>query len=89
MFKATGSAFRCDFDLIDNAIKHGGDHGVVTASVRREPGHSVLSIIDNGPGIPAKERGHVFQEILPPGAQPEHTWERIGSEFRLRDCEPT
>jgi signal transduction histidine kinase len=25
-------------NLIDNAIKHGGDHGVVTAAVRREPG---------------------------------------------------
>ena len=50
-------------NLIDNAIKHGGDHGVVTAAVRREPGHSVLSIIDNGPGIPAKERGHVFKRF--------------------------
>jgi signal transduction histidine kinase len=50
-------------NLLDNAVRYGGDH----ASVRIDAGcrHRCLrvEISDNGPGIPAGERGRVFERF--------------------------
>ncbi len=55
-------------NLVDNAIKYaaryGADNGVVKVAVRREADNVVLSVVDNGPGIPAEERERVLQRFV-------------------------
>ncbi|MBC9245791.1 sensor histidine kinase [Paracoccus sp. 11-3] len=50
-------------NLISNAILHTGPDTVVTVRVRREDGHAILEVEDNGPGIPADERGAVVRRF--------------------------
>jgi signal transduction histidine kinase len=53
-------------NLVDNAIKHGRDAGRVTVTVTQSGGSgggAVLSVADDGPGIPADERQHVFKRF--------------------------
>ena len=45
--------------LVDNAIRHGSEHGRVRVTVR--PGS--LTVEDDGPGIPAADRGRVFDRF--------------------------
>jgi signal transduction histidine kinase len=45
-------------NLLDNAVRHAG--GQVRVSVRSEAGWAVLTVTDDGPGIPADERERVF-----------------------------
>lgn len=42
-------------NLLDNAAKHGGEGGRITAQLRREGEQLVFSIRDFGPGIPPEE----------------------------------
>ncbi len=46
--------------LCDNAVKYTPDGGIVTLSIRREPGWVTLSVADNGPGIPEEELAKIF-----------------------------
>jgi len=50
-------------NLVDNAIKHGGDRGEVRIAVARCADGPVLSIGDRGPGIPIEERNHVLRRF--------------------------
>lgn len=50
-------------NLIDNAIKHGGDRGAVSVQVKTNEEGAVLSIADVGPGIPESERSNVFRRF--------------------------
>ena len=52
-------------NLIDNALRYTPRHGRVTIRVRRDREHqlAMLEIEDNGPGIPAAERSHVFERF--------------------------
>ncbi len=50
-------------NLIDNAIKHGRDAGRVTVEVAQEDGDAVISIADDGPGIPINESQQVFKRF--------------------------
>jgi signal transduction histidine kinase len=50
-------------NLVDNAIKHGREAGRVTVTVKQNGGGAVLSVADDGPGIPADERHHVFKRF--------------------------
>ena len=50
-------------NLVDNAIKHGGDRGEVRIAVARCDDGPVLSIGDRGPGIPIEERSHVLRRF--------------------------
>jgi len=50
-------------NLVDNAIKHGGDQGEVAIKVARGLHGPVLSIGDRGPGIPLAERKHVLRRF--------------------------
>jgi signal transduction histidine kinase len=45
--------------LVDNAIRHGSEHGRVRVTVR--PGF--LTVEDDGPGIPAADRDRVFDRF--------------------------
>ncbi|MFC3168879.1 sensor histidine kinase [Paracoccus fontiphilus] len=43
-------------NLIDNALAYAGRGAVVTVGVRRDGGHAVLGVTDDGPGIPPEAR---------------------------------
>lgn len=47
-------------NLVDNSIQHMNKEGMVTISVTSEQDAILLSIVDNGPGIPLSERQKVF-----------------------------
>ena len=50
-------------NLVDNAIKHGRAGGNIVVASEIIGGSPVVSIADDGPGIPADERGHVFKRF--------------------------
>jgi signal transduction histidine kinase len=50
-------------NLVDNAIKHGRDAGRVTVEVVHSDGAAIISVADDGPGIPADERPNVFKRF--------------------------
>lgn len=51
------------YNLIDNAVLYSPAGGKVTVKIHREAGEIVLSVIDNGPGIPKAEREKVFERF--------------------------
>jgi len=50
-------------NLVDNAIKHGGTGGQVVVANENIDGRPVISIADDGPGIPAHEYEQVFKRF--------------------------
>lgn len=50
-------------NLVDNAIKHGRAGGQVVVANENIDGMPVISITDDGPGIPADEYEHVFKRF--------------------------
>jgi len=50
-------------NLVDNAIKHGREAGQVTVEVTRDNGGAVISVADDGPGIPVNECQQVFKRF--------------------------
>ncbi len=52
-------------NLIDNAIRYtpGGHSVTVRTSINKEQALAILEVEDNGPGIPATEREHVFERF--------------------------
>ena len=51
-------------NLIDNALRYSKPQGHVTVRVRNEAGmRAVIEVEDDGPGIPASERAHVFDRF--------------------------
>jgi signal transduction histidine kinase len=50
-------------NLVDNAIKHGRDAGHVTVEAKVSDGGAVISVADDGPGIPLDEFQHVFKRF--------------------------
>jgi signal transduction histidine kinase len=50
-------------NLVDNAIKHGREAGQVTVELNRSETGAVISVADDGPGIPVDERAHVFRRF--------------------------
>jgi signal transduction histidine kinase len=55
--------FNAMANLVDNAIKHGNEAGQVTVEVRRDLGGAVISVADDGPGIPVNECQQVFKRF--------------------------
>jgi signal transduction histidine kinase len=51
-------------NLVDNAIKHGRTAGQVTVEVAEgSDGAAIVSVVDDGPGIPAAEYPNVFKRF--------------------------
>jgi signal transduction histidine kinase len=50
-------------NLVDNAIKHGRTGGRIVVACENVDGEAVIAITDDGPGIPAGERDHVFKRF--------------------------
>jgi signal transduction histidine kinase len=49
--------------LIDNAIKHGGPGAAVSVSSTVDGDHAVVTVRDNGPGVPAAQRDKVVERF--------------------------
>ena len=49
--------------LVDNAIRHGPVGGTVGVTVRTEGREAVLTVDDDGPGIPPQDRERVFDRF--------------------------
>ncbi len=52
---------RAAYNLIDNAIRHTGDSGRITVTVRKEDG-VLFEVQDYGPGIPEPELPHIWEK---------------------------
>jgi signal transduction histidine kinase len=50
-------------NLLENAVKHGPEKGVIQVGTREEAGRVVLFVMDRGPGIPAADRQRIFQKF--------------------------
>jgi two-component system sensor histidine kinase TctE len=50
-------------NLLDNAIRYTPQQGKVTVAVAVEAQHVLLTVEDNGPGIPAEERERIFERF--------------------------
>lgn len=50
-------------NLVDNAIKHGRAGGRVMVTCETREGRATISVADDGPGIPADQRDHVFKRF--------------------------
>jgi signal transduction histidine kinase len=50
-------------NLVDNAIKHGREAGKVTVDVEASGGALLLTVNDDGPGVPADQRVLVFKRF--------------------------
>jgi signal transduction histidine kinase len=48
------------WNLLDNAVKYSPDHHRVEVGLTRRHSHVLISVRDNGIGIPAKERAAIF-----------------------------
>jgi signal transduction histidine kinase len=48
-------------NLLDNAVRHARSR--VTVRVGEEPGHRMITVTDDGPGIPEKDRHRVFDRF--------------------------
>ena len=55
-------------NLISNAIKHGGGHIVISG--RSEGERFLLTVADNGPGVPEDIEGRIFERFVHEGSQP-------------------
>ena len=51
------------YNLLDNAIKYNKEGGRVFLSVKKSDTGAVLSVIDNGIGIPKAQQGRVFERF--------------------------
>jgi signal transduction histidine kinase len=50
-------------NLLDNALKYTPAAGRVTVSARSTPGAAIITVSDNGPGVPLAERDAIFRRL--------------------------
>lgn len=50
-------------NLLQNAHKYGGESRQISVVCTRENGHVAMSVLDDGPGIPRKERRRIFDRF--------------------------
>jgi two-component system sensor histidine kinase KdpD len=50
-------------NLLDNALRHSPDDGVVTVEARREMNQVIVSVSDQGPGIEPSQRQAIFKRF--------------------------
>jgi signal transduction histidine kinase len=57
-----GALARVVRNLVDNAVRHASS--TVTMDCRAVAGHAVITIADDGPGIPVQDRSRVFERFV-------------------------
>jgi signal transduction histidine kinase len=50
-------------NLVENALRHGGPSARITVRAEQRAGAPVLSVTDDGPGVPAAERSRLFDRF--------------------------
>ncbi len=50
------------YNIIDNSLRYGRDNTMIKASYHRDGSTAVLVIEDDGVGIPAKDKGRIFEK---------------------------
>ena len=55
-------------NLVSNAIKHGGNHIVISG--RSEGERFLLTVADNGEGVPEEIEGRIFERFVHEGSEP-------------------
>lgn len=50
-------------NLVDNAIRYNNEHGFVKINIEEDDEHTILSVSDDGPGIPEELRERVFERF--------------------------
>ncbi|ALN75297.1 hypothetical protein M673_21415 (plasmid) [Aureimonas sp. AU20] len=50
-------------NLVENAINHVPEPGLIVVSLRRAEGEALLCVGDNGPGVPEAERERIFRRL--------------------------
>lgn len=64
MIVGDGEKIRAIVDnLLSNAIKYSPRSGTITMELRPEGDQAVLDVVDNGPGISAADRPHIFESF--------------------------
>ena len=63
MLATRGEVHQVIYNLVDNAVKYSGSHGQVHVTLAREAGQVVLTVADNGPGIPEEDLPRVFERF--------------------------
>ena len=58
-----GEVHQVIYNLTDNAVKYSGSHGSVRVELRRDGKDVVLTVADNGPGIPEEDLPRVFERF--------------------------
>ena len=58
-----GEVHQVIYNLTDNAVKYSGEHGKVDVDLRRDGNQVVLTVSDNGPGIPEEDLPRVFERF--------------------------
>jgi signal transduction histidine kinase len=51
-------------NLIHNAIQALGEHGTITITTRRDGRCALVDVSDDGPGIPAEDQTHIFEQFF-------------------------
>lgn len=51
-------------NLLDNAIRHSPDGGVVHVEVHADEGEAMISVRDHGPGVPPNRRTEIFRPFM-------------------------
>ncbi len=57
----SGQLARAVANLLDNAVRHA--RGAVTVTLAEEGGRAVLTVADDGPGVPSSDRDRVFERF--------------------------
>jgi two-component system, OmpR family, sensor kinase len=55
---------RMVLNLLDNAARHTPPHARIELSLRAEGGEAIVEVADDGPGIPAGMRAHIFDRFV-------------------------
>jgi len=64
--RVTGDGLRLEqvlVNLVTNGLKYAGAGRRVVVEVRRRGSEAVLTVADNGPGIPSEHVGHIFERF--------------------------
>jgi two-component system, OmpR family, phosphate regulon sensor histidine kinase PhoR len=59
-----GSLTNAVWNLLDNAVKYSPGGTIVKVTVMAHPHGVAIAVSDNGLGVPAHERGHIFQRFV-------------------------